>query len=67
MVQPRQAQIHVDHHVPANLVLVPHADQDQLLATHRDDWTWSMVKPALHDNCCSMLVESAHLARRGEQ
>ena len=46
MVHPRQAQIDVDHHVPADLV-VPHADQDQLPATH-DDSTW-MVQPA-HDH-----------------
>ena len=49
MVQPRQAQIHADHHVLVDLVLVPHADQDQLSAAHRDDSTWLMVQPA-HDH-----------------
>ena len=48
MVQPRQAQIHADHQMPANLV-VPHADQDQLMATHYDESTWSMVQAA-HDH-----------------
>ena len=55
MVQPRQAQIDVDHHVPTDLVLVPHVDQDQLSAGHHDGSTWSMVEPAHDHEYCWML------------
>ena len=55
MVQPRQAQIHVDHHVPIDLVVVLHVDQDQLSIAHRDDSTWSMVQPAHDHEYCWML------------
>ena len=78
MVQPRQAQIHVDHHVPTDLDQISAAHHDEsawlmVQPTHdheycwklqATDWAWPMVQPALHDDCCSMLVEVAHLARR---
>ena len=57
MVQPRQAQIDFDNLMLVDMV-VPHADQDQLSASH-DESTW-MVQPAHDHEYCWMLQAADH-------